>query len=390
MRFRGHFGRTGVGAIAAVGLVLTGCGGGDDGASSTSAPAAQTTSEVSETTDAPETTDASETTDAPETTDASETTDAPAADLRTLSFGVAGLSAEQTPAWVALAAGYFDEVGLPVDLTVDGANLATNVASGRTDLGGSGIGAALAITNQGRDTSIVYWWAGRGAAGFLVGPTEAGGPEDCETVATYPEGTSAFGWAQRYNAELGLDWSIVVSPDVPTQTAGLRSGQYDCAVSSITPYISSIEDGSIRILIDPRDPADLPPSLTDFLVVEAAVFGLTDNLEDKRSEVTAFLQGLNRAVELMDNSSAEEIADLLLTSPETSDDWSALDRDTLIRSLEESSQSIVPNNGEIPEDIWAEEQLDFYVSAGLPFIDPSDEQWSYGQRVDMSFLEAAS
>lgn len=312
-----------------------------------------------------------------------------ATDLGSLNMGVAGLSAENAPPWIAKAAGFFDEAGLDVELSVDGANLGTNVASGRTDLAGSGIGSGLAITNQGRDVSIVYWWAGRGAASFLLARPEITSPEQCGLVATYPEGTSAYGWAQRYKEGLGLDWDIVVSPDVPTQTAGLRSGQYDCAVSSLTPYLSSIDEGAVHILIDSRDQSNLPENLREFEVVEAALFGLTENLEAKHDEVVAFLSAIEKARQLIETSEPVDIAKLLLGSDETRADWSTFSEEDLAQSFEESKTFLMPNKGVIEPRLWEADQLDFYVTAGLPFIDPSDAKWSYDQRVEMGYLNDA-
>lgn len=310
-------------------------------------------------------------------------------EVQSLNVSVSAAVAETATLWLAEYEGYFEDENLDVSISVDGGNVTGNVVGGRADIGVTGIGGSLAATNEGRDTSIIYWWSGHGGSGFVTGQADLDGPEDCGSVASMPEGTAAYGWAEWYRANLDVDWpEIVTVPDIPTLVAAFQSGQHDCVVITGATFVPFVEDGSAQFLVDPRDPDGLPEGLADFDLVEAAAFGLADNLPGKQEAVERFIRALDRAAELMESASAEELASIIVEGDRDAT-WAGHDEDSLTVGFEVAVFFTAPNGGYVPPEAWDTEQLEFFVSGGLPFIDPEDETWSYEQRVDMTYHEGA-
>jgi ABC-type nitrate/sulfonate/bicarbonate transport system substrate-binding protein len=294
----------------------------------------------------------------------------------TLSVGTAAPLTNFSDIYIAEARGYFDQAGVDVDIQSGvGANGLNSVVSGQLDLLMFGTGQALIPAGKGQDTVVVYnqIGAGEGAALAVKADSPYQTPEDLagKRVAVLGVGGSSYGWGQYFSAfsenETGQAYDLQQSNAVGDQVNGILSGHFDGMVSTGALLTAQIADGSVRLVVDPGSPdaAKYVPAQ----YVETCTFGIRDNLESKREAVTRFLAAMQELKKstAFDGQSVESLAA-----------GAAYDQPFFAPSL-----------GEISEGLWSStlDQLSFW---GLPDVDLAADTFSYGSRVDMSYLNDAA
>lgn len=310
-----------------------------------------------------------------------EATEEPSEPLPPLKVAIGSPSVFYGQAYLADTLGYYDELGIEVEIVVAGANQLTMLVAEQVDLMMAGMGGALVAVDDGMETKVIYGFLGNGGAGMLVGAEGITDPSQLTRVGTLQVGGSPYGYASFYKASLGLDYDIVNFGDNGLVNAALSSGSIDGAVSSYQALLPLLNEGSLNILIDPRD-AEVRREIIGADIPEAGVVGLEDTLEEKRESVTRFLQALDMVREFYESSTPAEIAEALRQSPD-------LETNT-VEQLEQayiaSETSLVPAGGYISESDW-EAALRIYSYWGLA-VDVADPAFTHSERIDMSFYEA--
>jgi NitT/TauT family transport system substrate-binding protein len=309
-----------------------------------------------------------------------------------LTVGTAAPLTNFSDIYVAEANGYFEQAG--VDVTIEsgvGANGLNSVVSGQLDLLMFGTGQALIPASRGIETTIVYnqIGAGEGAAVAVAIDSPYKTPEDLagKRVAVLAVGGSSYGWGQYFSSyteeQGGAPYDIIQSASVSDQVNGILSGHFDAMVSTAALLTSQVADGQVRLLVDPGEP-DAAQYIPD-QYVETCTFGIADNLDEKREAVVRFVAAMQAADKWMRDASPEDIAAALKSSPA----FDGQSLETVAAGAEYDKPFFAPSLGVISDDLWAStlDQLEYW---GLPDVDLKDDLFSYENRVDMSYLDAAA
>lgn len=289
--------------------------------------------------------------------------------------------------YIAETTGCFKKEGVDVKiLDTTGSNTTTLVASGQADLGMLGAGAPLILAKQGKPTTIVYAHAGGGAGAVLVGGKDVKSIDDIKgkRIGVLGQGSSTYGFAVKYDKDLGLDADLVPLTDAASITAGLGSGRIAAATGSLTDYRPLVDKGVATVLIDPADPAQKKKYVgADY--PEGATFGITDNLQSKKSAVQKVLKCYVEAGQFVKDHSDQEVAAELRKS----DVFKAIPEADLAKAVAIDRTFLAPNGGNISNSNW-DYGLTQYGTWGIDGFDAKDPTYSYDKRVDMSYLDAAN
>jgi len=304
----------------------------------------------------------------------------------TLTVAEAAKEINFAASYVAQTKGYFDDAGVSVKLMDEtGANTTTLIASGQADLGELGPGAPLLMTKQGKPTTIVYSQVDAAAAAYLVADKKTASIDDIKgkRLGTFSIGSGTYGFAVHYNDSLGLKADIVPFQNPSAMVQALIAGQAAAGTGNYTNYANEVKDGKLHLLIDPNDPAQRDKYVGDPYPA-GVTFGLQDTVKKKGDAITAFLTARTRALEWMRDSDADEVVAELRKS----EAFKAYSPDALKVALERGLEFCSPDQGNIDQKTW-DYALKQYGTWGLDGFDPSDPQYAYGERVDMSYLQAA-
>jgi ABC-type nitrate/sulfonate/bicarbonate transport system substrate-binding protein len=262
----------------------------------------------------------------------------------------------------------------------------TAVVSGDADLGLIGAGAPLTPVRDGKETTIVYNNVGNGIV-RLAGTEGIVTPNDCTRVGSFAEGSALFAWAMLLKQDFDADYDIVPFTDNASMAAAAVAGSIDCLVGVATSLQAGLDNGDFHIIVDPRDRSTLPPdTVVPEDLSEGVIWGMKDNLAEKRDTMVRFVRAYHKALEQSRTGDPLELAMMLR---ENNEGFATLGDDAAIASLIEQVQySFAPNEGAFDERTW-NDVLNFFIIGGLDFIDPADEKWSLEQRVDTSLLAEA-
>jgi NitT/TauT family transport system substrate-binding protein len=289
--------------------------------------------------------------------------------------------------YLAEALGYFDDAGVDVKILDNtGGNTANFVASGQADVGMIAAAVPLLLAQQGKDSKIIYSPQSGASAGILVGGKGVETVEDLKgkRVGTLAKGSSTYGLAALYSEKFGLDADLVPLQTNAALTGALKSGQIAGATGPYDSYAALVDAGDAKILVDTREKAERQEIIgADY--PEGAVFGLAENLADHRDAMVGVLTAFDRALTYFREQPAEKVAETLRTQP----GFKATPVDQLTAYVESAKNYVGINDGFISKDAW-NAGLAGYALWGLSGFDPDNPEFSYAERVDMSYLEAAT
>ncbi|WP_344419821.1 ABC transporter substrate-binding protein [Pseudonocardia ailaonensis] len=303
--------------------------------------------------------------------------------LPPLTVALSALDASQAEGAVAEAKGYFKEVGLSVKFVNSGSNVVAAVVSGQADIGAIGLPGPMLPAAQGKSTTILAEKSNGAALAQVAGRPGVTDVQQCKTVSTTGVGTGSYGLTKYFEKSFNTTWTIKTLSSGTDAVNLMATGQADCTVlpsSILAPALSSgkgtlLVDGATRKGLPAGFPTNLPSSV---------VFGLTDNLGQKKAAVTAFLTAYVRAVETM-NSSPDDAAKAIITVP----GWNTQSVGDVVTSLKAQQPARWPNRGVISEGDW-QPLLSFIEASGVALDGGATAPtWSFGKRVDMSYLDAA-
>jgi ABC-type nitrate/sulfonate/bicarbonate transport system substrate-binding protein len=293
-----------------------------------------------------------------------------------------------TDVFIANQRGYFDAANVDVKLlTNTGANTATYLSSGQADLAMIGTTVALVLPPKGLSTTIIYGFLRGGEAGN-VGISAGDRTTNImglsgKRVGTQGTGTASWGWASIFSNYVtkhgGQPFTIVPLPNLPSLLGSLQSGNIQAAIGAPSWFPGP----QFKLLVNGSKPPKALSSLYGKGSVEAAIFGLTDNLRAKRPAVVAFIKAVHRADLWLKTANASTIAGMLHQLPEfATQDSSAL---TKAVAVERGFWA----GGFITRAGWQRSLAD-YAFWNVPGVDIADPINAYARRVDMSYWKAAN
>jgi ABC-type nitrate/sulfonate/bicarbonate transport system substrate-binding protein len=292
---------------------------------------------------------------------------------------------------VAKAKGFFEQNGVEVKIIDEmGSNIPNALVSGQIDIGLTAIPTALAVTQQGKQTSVIY-----GTGGASLGASLFGVPGKSETIAqlkaikgckiaAFPAGSNAFGEAQIYIHNLGLDCEVLPLPEPAAQLGAVVGGRADAVVGAYASFAEAVTAGKVVPIVDTRDPKQREEALgKDYLAVVLA--GVKSDLEGKKEGIADFLKGLNEAYEFSKEATVPELVSLMSEFEE----FSVLPPEAQKVTIESFLPFLLTstNQGYITEPQW-NASLEHFEFWEIPDFDPKAPEYSYEQAVDMSYYEA--
>jgi ABC-type nitrate/sulfonate/bicarbonate transport system substrate-binding protein len=312
--------------------------------------------------------------------------------LPTLSVGTAAPLTNFADVYVAEQKGYFKDAGVNVTIQSGvGAAGLNSIVSGQLDLLMFGTGQALIPAARGIQTKIVYNQIGAGEGATIAvaydSPYKTVSDLSGKSVAVLGVGGSSYGWGEYFShysaSHGGAAYNVVQSPSTTDQVNGVLSGHFDALVSTASLLSSQVASKQVRLLVNPATASAKKYIGSQY--AEDVTFGVEKNLKGKGVAISRFVAGMQAADKWMLSSTPAQIAKVLKTS-------SAFDGQTLATVTVGAAYDkhfFAPSLGKISSKLWTStlKQMAFW---GLPNVNLKAATYSYAQRVDMSYLNAAA
>jgi ABC-type nitrate/sulfonate/bicarbonate transport system substrate-binding protein len=293
--------------------------------------------------------------------------------------------------YAAQALQYYKQAGVKVNVQFVGANTIASLVAGQADVAMFGTGQSFLPVVQGKPTTVIYNFLANGNGASLAvrsdSPYTSVQQLSGKRIGVLGVGGSSYGFGQIYSHYVathgGQAFTIISQPSITALVDGVVSGQLDGVVGSGSWFAGAMEQGKAKLLLDSTKSAFVKPLLIGD-VAEASIFGLTDKLKAKREAVTRFLTAVVKAQRWMSKNPAKVIAAKI--NPVGG--FALIPLHTLIVSGLYNKHFWTPTEGVITPALW-QSTLTNIATWNLPGIDVANPQFSFSQRVDMSYLAAA-
>jgi ABC-type nitrate/sulfonate/bicarbonate transport system substrate-binding protein len=195
-----------------------------------------------------------------------------------------------------------------------GANIASLVVSGQSDIGNLGVSGIIAIAKQGKPTTAIWGSLGNGFAGmFFVGKDHTSVDTikkgNCK-IGANGVGTSNYGWASYYNNYFGLNCKIIVFSSPDEQVGALATGQTDASSGFADAMAQLVAKGQARIIVDSRDPAQRKKFMGDSFT-DVVFWGLSDWIKAHPEIVRRFVKAMWMTDQYLHSHKPAEMAAVL-------------------------------------------------------------------------------
>jgi ABC-type nitrate/sulfonate/bicarbonate transport system substrate-binding protein len=312
-------------------------------------------------------------------------------DVVSLSVGTAAPVMDFADVYVAEQKGYFKQAGVNVDIHSGvGASGLNSIVAGQLDLLMFGTGQALIPAGKGIDMKIVYNQMGAGDSGAVAvaasSPYKKLTDLSGKSVGVLGVGGSSFGWGEYYSSYSakhgGSAWNVTQSPSTTDQVNGVIAGHYAALVSTGSLLEGQLASNQLRLLVDPSAAAGQKYVPAQY--AETVTFGIGKTLQAKKTAVTRFVAGMRAADAWLQTADPSDIANVIKGDSA----WDGQSIESMTLGAEYEKKFFAPSLGQINPALWSAtlKQLGYW---GLPEVNLSDKTYSYGQRVDMSYLKAA-
>jgi ABC-type nitrate/sulfonate/bicarbonate transport system substrate-binding protein len=361
MRWSGRSTYKAVVALAAASMAFAGCGGSDsDGGSSTAAAGGGR------------------------------------GEVPSLKASVGSVGANYGPFYVAEAMGLFERHGVDVDVvTYTGTPTAgAMLVSGEVDLAVTNTTTGVAAMRQQPVIDLMnlyyadqYNLAVLGAEGVeSIEDLRAKG-KDCR-MATGPAGTSIYGWTLQFQEAFGLECRLMEIAQAPAIAATVASGAADAA-TALPPDAATMTASrqGVTYIYDPLTaPEEIGRQIVPTPVPITGVFGMKDNVAEKREAVVRALAAMREGLLLIDRMEPEEFAQTLARNRA----WAGVPIESIEAGAETTMKSLAgEQEGQITRPEWDEAlaQMKLWDVSG---IDPEDPNIQFDKGVDLTYLDEAA
>lgn len=274
-----------------------------------------------------------------------------------------------------------------------GGNTANLVASGQADAASFTAATAIAISQQGKQTST--FWLNEYQPGIaLVGApnikslAELKAASNCRIAGPTP-GSSTYYAALIYMRENSLkNCTLVQTPTQAAQVNGVVAGSYQAAVLGFSGAAQVYLAGG-HWLIDPRTP-QFTKTYGRYTFPAGIVFGLKSQLQSKPDAVVGFLRATIAADNYINTHGNKALVTLLQKdSAFASQSASALELGYFVRPyLGVHARRGKDTAGQITAARW-KQALDAASNFGIATFDPTVSEASYANAVDQSYYKKA-
>ncbi len=292
--------------------------------------------------------------------------------------------------FVADQLGFFDELGLDVDIQNNGTNFATVLLGGRADLAVSSPPGAFAPVEQGKDTVVVGELTRSLPLGLIVkqdSPFKTLEDLSGKRMVTFSPGTGFFGIStvtsdfvkEATGKGITLTQGSSTSGDFSSQVA---SGSVDSAYANPEGAVPFLKANRVRWLLEPgSDKLDelLPNDLVGY-----SLYGLRDRVASKKDAIARLLAGVRRGNAWVRDHSDEELTEVLSNVP----GFDAFKPDDLLEAVRYGRKYLPMDDGKITAERWDKVSVPVWESWQTG-VDVTGADFSFEKRVDMSYFEAS-
>lgn len=303
------------------------------------------------------------------------------AKLTKMTAAAASFDAAYVPLYLGIEKGYFRDEGIDLQVQQAGASQLASVFSGQSQIFPGAMSPVFASINEGKPLTFSHVSYAGGLTGFVAGKPGVKSIQDCKTMATFSPGGGTYAWSVAYKNAYDLpDMKLRSSSDYANIAAMLASKRADCATGTYGLLNPLVTKGAASWIIDPRK--DLPEELAG---IPDSGFGYEPKtVSENRDAVVGWIRGYLRTMKDIKSTPPLETAKYI---QEKVEGFRAQPAEVLAESIE-VTRDFAPDDPAISQDVWGK-MLDFLKNAGLEFIDPSDEKYSYDSVVDNSLVEDA-
>jgi ABC-type nitrate/sulfonate/bicarbonate transport system substrate-binding protein len=267
-----------------------------------------------------------------------------------------------------------------------------SIAAGQIDVMANSVGLGMTGTAQGLDVKFIY-----GLSDFnylnmsVVSKSDIESFEqlaemspDCTLAVTVP-GSAPLGFTNQVAERYGLECERVVGNSMPNVLSLVASGQADAATVFPSQAVTARDEGQVNILYDafeatPEEGEALIPN--DFLFGGIITTGSV--IEEKRESLVRMLRALDEANDMIDELSAEELAEI---TKQVSEPWLATPVEVIADQWELAKG--YHHEGEVTEEQWQAALDGFSSDFESAAIDPDNPAQAYDAAVDMGPLQDA-
>jgi ABC-type nitrate/sulfonate/bicarbonate transport system substrate-binding protein len=274
-----------------------------------------------------------------------------------------------------------------------GGNTANVVASGQADAASFTAATAIAISQQGKQTST--FWLNEYQPGIaLVGApniksiAQLKQAEHCR-IAGPPPGSSTYLSVQVYVHENSLkNCTVVQTPTQAAQVQGTVAGSYQATVLGFSGAAQVVDAGG-NWLIDPRT-KQFERTYGRSTFPAGIVFGLKSQLQSKPNAVVGFLRTVIAADNYINTRGNKHLIELLHKDPAfATQSAQALELGFFVRPwLGVNARRGTDTAGQLTAVRW-KQALAAASRFGVSTFDASASQAQYGEAVDMSYYKTA-
>lgn len=315
------------------------------------------------------------------------------AKLEGITYGQGSIDPIFTAGYVALKQGYFADEGLDVKYlnTQSGPRTSQLLAAGQILVGATAATAAPALTIAGKPAALIYGFDRRMTyANVIVRKADYDSGkirtlkdlEGLKVGATQPGSVTAL-MAIYLMEQAGIAGKVDIRPlgDLATMLGALKTGTVSASMATASMMEQAVGEGwGIPIFNGIQN--DVWNEFMKGDVPGIAAYALQDAIEKRPETIQAFVNGLVKAQDFINQRSAEEITDVVYDAY-----LKALARPSVLEAITVYKENVWLQDNIITEDAY--KRMAQIMGDGRQFSNEQMETVPYEQCVDMSFVRKA-
>jgi NitT/TauT family transport system substrate-binding protein len=310
-----------------------------------------------------------------------------------LAYGQGSIDPIFTAGYVALKKGFFADAGLDVEYMNSQSGPRTNqmLAAGQILFGATAATAAPALTLAGKPAALIFGFDRRMTYANVIvrkADYDAGTLRKLQDLAgkrigaTQPGSVTAL-MAAYLAQQAGIAGSVDIRPlaDLATMLGALKTGSVHASMATASMMEQAIQEGWGVAIFDGTD----SETWTRFMggdVPGIAAYALQDTIDKRPEVVQAFVNGLVKAQDLINTSSAAEITELV-----HADYMNAIARPAVEKAIALYKESVWLADNLITEEAY--DRMARVMGDGRQFSNEQMKQAGYLRCVNMSFVRKA-
>ncbi len=308
-------------------------------------------------------------------------------------YGQGSIDPIFTAGYVALKKGYFGEAGLDVEYlnSQSGPRTMQMLAAGQILFGATAATAAPALTLAGKAATLIYGFDRRMTYANVIvrkADYDSGKIKSLKDLAgkrigaTQPGSVTAV--MALYLAErAGIGGKVDIRPlaDLATMLGALKTGSVEASMATASMMEQAIADGRGGAIFNGTSDT-VWDDLMGGDVPGIAASTLKDTVEKRPEIVQGFVNGLVKAQNLINTSSADDITDLIYA-----DYLNALARPAVLKAITLYKDKVWLKDNIITEDAY--NRVARVMGDGRQFSNEQMKSATYATCVDMSFVRKA-